>query len=63
MRRPCTPSRRLQRASWGTSTLRRHRAQPIGDEFAGSSITVPTGADGVPGLANALKSHTQDVRK
>ena len=39
------------------------RAQPIGEEFKGSSITVPTGADGVPGLAQALESHTQDVRK
>ena len=39
------------------------RAQPIGDDFAGSSITVPTGADRVPGLAEALKTHTQDVRK
>ncbi|MHC9084035.1 S9 family peptidase [Luteimonas sp. RIT-PG2_3] len=39
------------------------RAQPIGDELKGSSITVPTGADGVPGLADALKTHTQDVRK
>ncbi len=39
------------------------RAQPIGEEFKGSSITVPAGAEGVPGLADALKTHTQDVRK
>ena len=39
------------------------RAQPIGEEFKGSSITVPTGAEGVPGLAEALQSHTQEVRK
>ncbi|TWG85892.1 dipeptidyl aminopeptidase/acylaminoacyl peptidase [Luteimonas sp. J16] len=39
------------------------RAQPIGDDFKGSSITVPTGADGVPGLAEALRSHTRDVRQ
>ena len=39
------------------------RAQPIGGDFAGSSITVPTGAEGVPGLAEALRSHTQEVRK
>ena len=39
------------------------RAQPIGDDFKGSSITVPTGADGVPGLVEALQSHTQDVRR
>jgi dipeptidyl aminopeptidase/acylaminoacyl peptidase len=39
------------------------RVQPIGDDFAGSSITVPTGADRVPGLADALKAHKQEVRK
>ena len=39
------------------------RAQAIGEDFKGSSITVPTGADGVPGLAGALQSHTQEVRK
>jgi dipeptidyl aminopeptidase/acylaminoacyl peptidase len=39
------------------------RAQPIGEDFAGSSISVPQGADGVPGLADALKSHTQQVKK
>ncbi|HET6397175.1 MAG TPA: S9 family peptidase [Pseudoxanthomonas sp.] len=39
------------------------RVQPIGEDLAGSSITVPTGADGVPGLAEALRSHTQEVRK
>ena len=39
------------------------RAQPIGGDFAGSSISVPTGAEHVPGLAPALKDHTQDVRK
>ena len=38
------------------------RAQPIGDDFAGSSISVPAGADGVPGLAEALKSHTAAVK-
>lgn len=39
------------------------RAEPIGQDFAGSSITVPEGADGVPGLAEALKSHKQEIRK
>lgn len=39
------------------------RAQPIGDDFKGSSISVPEGASGVPGLAEALKSHTQEVKK
>jgi dipeptidyl aminopeptidase/acylaminoacyl peptidase len=38
------------------------RAEPIGS-FAGSSISVPVGADGVPGLAAALKDHTAEVRK
>jgi dipeptidyl aminopeptidase/acylaminoacyl peptidase len=30
------------------------RYEPIGDDFAGSSITVPAGADLVPGLSAAL---------
>jgi dipeptidyl aminopeptidase/acylaminoacyl peptidase len=39
------------------------RAEPIGNDFEGSSISVPTGADGVPGLAEALKTHKQEIRK
>lgn len=39
------------------------RVQPVGSDLTGSSITVPTGADKVPGLAEALQSHKQDVRK
>ncbi len=39
------------------------RAEAIGNDFAGSSISVPTGADGVPGLAEALKTHKQEIRK
>ena len=39
------------------------RAQPIGEDLKGSSVTVPTGADGVEGLGAALQAHTQDVRK
>ncbi len=39
------------------------RAQPIGEDFKGSSISVPEGSNGVPGLAEALKSHTQEVKK
>lgn len=31
------------------------RAEPIGDDFAGSSLTVPVGAPAVPGLAAALE--------
>jgi dipeptidyl aminopeptidase/acylaminoacyl peptidase len=38
------------------------RAQPIGSDFAGSSISVPAGAEGVPGLADALKTHTASVK-
>ena len=38
------------------------RAQPIGNDFTGSSITVPAGAEGVPGLAEVLKTHTAAVR-
>jgi hypothetical protein len=30
------------------------RYEPIGDDFEGSSITVPIGAEGVPGLTGAL---------
>ena len=39
--------------------LSRHlggRAEPIGDDFDGSSITVPHGAEGVPGLSEAMSS-------
>jgi dipeptidyl aminopeptidase/acylaminoacyl peptidase len=39
------------------------RAEPIGNDFTGSSITVPAGADGVPGLAEALKTHTAQVKR
>jgi len=39
------------------------RVQPIGEDLSGSSITVPAGADSVTGLAEALKAHTQEVRK
>jgi hypothetical protein len=30
------------------------RFEPVGDDFNGASITVPTGADQVPGLSVAL---------
>jgi dipeptidyl aminopeptidase/acylaminoacyl peptidase len=40
------------------------QAQPIGTDFAGSSITGPEGATVVPGLAEALKEReTKDARK
>ncbi|MBJ6980865.1 S9 family peptidase [Luteimonas sp. MC1572] len=39
------------------------RAEPIAGDFAGSSISVPTGAEGVPGLPESLKGHDQVIRK
>ena len=39
------------------------RAEPIADDFEGSSISVPTGAEEVPGLAQALEGHEQAIRK
>jgi acetyl esterase/lipase len=39
------------------------RAEPIGDDFAGSSIAVPAGADVIPGLSEALRAHKQEVRR
>jgi dipeptidyl aminopeptidase/acylaminoacyl peptidase len=38
------------------------RFEPVGQDFDGSTITVPTGADQVPGLVNALSSmkHSDD---
>lgn len=38
------------------------RAQPIGDDFKGSSLSVPEGAAHVPGLAEALKHHDPKAR-
>jgi hypothetical protein len=35
------------------------RFEPIGDDFAGASIDVPAGADGVPGLTDALAEQTR----
>jgi len=31
------------------------RYEPVGNDFKGSTVTVPTGAGGVPGLEAALK--------
>jgi hypothetical protein len=33
------------------------RFEPVGHAFDGSTITVPTGAAGVPGLEQALEEH------
>ncbi|OBU48543.1 S9 family peptidase [Stenotrophomonas maltophilia] len=37
------------------------RAEPIGAAFNGSSITVPIGAENVPGLADALKNSERKI--
>src|SRR3546814_9175538 len=39
------------------------RAEPIGDDFAGYSATVPVGADAVPGLVEVMKSPEPENRK
>lgn len=39
------------------------RVEPISEDFEGSSISVPVGADRVPGLAEALGTHQQDIRQ
>lgn len=39
------------------------RVQPIGEDLAGSSIEVPNGVEGVPGLAEAMAAHEQVIRK
>jgi hypothetical protein len=38
------------------------RFEPIGGDFAGSSLTVPVGAQHVPGLEGALAARKQDTR-
>jgi dipeptidyl aminopeptidase/acylaminoacyl peptidase len=39
------------------------RYEPIGDDFEGSTIKVPTGADDVPGLPEALAKHKKGDEK
>jgi hypothetical protein len=39
------------------------RAEPIGDAFTGSTISVPTGADDVPGLPAALQAAKSEPAK
>ncbi|UXI68490.1 S9 family peptidase [Tahibacter amnicola] len=39
------------------------RAEPVGSDLAGSSTSVPEGADRIPGLAAALASHKQEIKK
>lgn len=38
------------------------RVEPIGKDFTGSSISVPSGAQQVPGLVQALSGHTSEVK-
>ncbi len=38
------------------------RYEPIGEAFEGSTVTVPTGADTVPGLDEALKERKSEVQ-
>jgi dipeptidyl aminopeptidase/acylaminoacyl peptidase len=52
------PANRLSFNAVTEAFLAQHlggRYQPIEDDFEGSTITVPEGADGVPGLSGALK--------
>lgn len=39
------------------------RVQPIGDDFTGSSLSVPSGAEQIPGLTEALKNHRVTARQ
>jgi dipeptidyl aminopeptidase/acylaminoacyl peptidase len=51
------PENRLSFNAVMEAFLSRHlggRYEPVGDAFGGSTVTVPTGADDVPGLAAAL---------
>ena len=38
------------------------RAEPIGDDFEGSSLTVPVGADVIDGLPEALEGFMAEER-
>jgi dipeptidyl aminopeptidase/acylaminoacyl peptidase len=56
------PENRLSFNAVAEAFLAEHlggRYEPVGEDFAGSSITVPAGADGVPGLADAVKKKSQ----
>ena len=51
------PENRLSFNAVAEAFLAEHlggRYEPVGDDFSGASITVPAGADDVPGLAEAL---------
>ena len=38
------------------------RFEPVGDDFKGSTIAVPAGADDVPGLTDALEVHDKEAK-
>ncbi len=42
--------------------LKGERYEPIGEDFQGSSITVPTGAQEIPGLEQALQQKTTEAQ-
>jgi hypothetical protein len=53
------PENRMSFNAVAEAFLAKHlggRFEPVGDDFKGATIKVPTGDDGVPGLAEALKS-------
>jgi dipeptidyl aminopeptidase/acylaminoacyl peptidase len=53
------PQNRLSFYAVAEAFLAQHlggRAEPIGDDFKGSSITVPAGVEGVPGVKGALET-------
>ena len=57
------PQNRLSFYAVAEAFLAKHlggRAEPIGDDFKGSSIKVPTGAEGVPGVKAALGAAKTD---
>jgi dipeptidyl aminopeptidase/acylaminoacyl peptidase len=62
------PANRISFNAVTEQSLAKHlggRAEPIGDAMKGSTIQVPAGADGVPGLSEALASmpKTEEPRK
>jgi dipeptidyl aminopeptidase/acylaminoacyl peptidase len=60
------PENRMSFYSVAEAFLKEHlggRAEPIGDDFKNSTIDVKAGAEQVPGLVEALKSHGTDEKK
>ena len=58
------PENRLSFNAVAEAFLAEHlggRFEPIGDAFSGASITVPTGAEQVPGLAEGLARHGEQI--